>query len=120
MRCRQAGASIDRSAEEHGPGDVVALEQLGTRPGETDLALLEEDRPGAELGGDVEALLDEDQRDAALVELLHDLQQLSDQDRRKTQAELIDAQELGIEHEGFGQRQLLLLAARERPGVLAE
>src|SRR5439155_4671981 len=57
---------------------------------------------------------------AVLVELPDDLEQLSDDDGCEAETELVDAQQQRIEHEGLGQRQLLLLAARERPRMLSE
>src|SRR3954463_8470314 len=57
---RNSVRRISGRSEEHGAGDVVLLQQVGGAAFELHLTLLEEDRPVAQLGGDVEALLDDD------------------------------------------------------------
>ena len=109
----RAGA---RALHVDGPQDVGAAQQVGGGAEELDLALLHEDRLLGQVQGHVDRLLDHDDRDALGVDATHDLEQLADHRRREAQRELVDHQELGLREEGLGQRQLLLLAAREVAG----
>ena len=58
---------LARAFEEHRADDVVALEQLGGETFEPDLALLQEVRPLGHGEGDVDRLLDEDDRGAVVA-----------------------------------------------------
>ena len=63
-------------------------------PVEADLALLHEHGPLGELQGDVDRLLDDDDRRARGVDLAHDLEQLADDRRRQAERQLVDHQQL--------------------------
>jgi hypothetical protein len=69
------------AGDEHRAQDVRSVEKLLGRSGETELALLHEHRPLGELKGDVYRLLDDDDRQAGLVDLPYHVDQLTD-DRR--------------------------------------
>src|SRR5437588_3053508 len=103
-----------RCSQEHGTSDVVPLEEVLGLAFEADLALLEEDGTIAQLHGDVEALLDEHHGDALLMDLAHDLEELSDDDRRQPERELVDAEHPRLEQECLGQRALRVHDAGER------
>ena len=97
--CRRRGAVLGLAGragggafEEHRAQDVAALEQLLCRAREPHLALLHEIRAGGDRQGDVDRLLDEDDRAALLVDLAHDLEQLLDDRGRETERQLIDDQ----------------------------
>src|SRR5439155_24320296 len=113
-------SSRNGTPEEDGARDVVLLHQLGGGPLEANLTLLQEHRSVAQLGGDVQALLDDDQGDTVLAHPSDDLQQLADDDRGQSERQLVDAQQRGIEQQRLGQGQLLLLAAGKPPGLLRE
>ena len=101
------------SAQEHGPDDVLAVEQLGRRPGEDHLALLHEDGPIAEPQGEVDGLLDQDDGGAVIVDALDDAQQALDHGGSEPQRELVDDQQFRFGDEGHGEAEHLLLASRE-------
>ena len=97
-----------------------ALEQLGRRAVEADLALLHEVRVLRDGERDVDRLLDEDDRRPDGVDVLDDLQQLLDDHRRETERELVDHQQLRLRDERLREREHLLLAAGQAPGLLVE
>ena len=70
-------------------------EQLGRRAVEADLALLHEVRRLGDGEGDVDRLLDEDDRRAPVADGAHDPEQLLDDDRRQAQRQLVDHQAAG-------------------------
>ena len=108
-----------RALEEDRAEQVGSLEQLGGEPVEPDRALLHEERLVG--GGErhVHRLLDEDHGDALLAELLHDVEELLDDEGRQAEGQLVDHQQLGLGEERHGQREHLLLATRElRRGVV--
>src|SRR5919202_3079390 len=63
-------------------------------------------------------LLDEKDRGALLVDLLDDLEDLLDEDRREAHRRLVEEKELGARHERPAHRDHLLLAASEGPRLL--
>src|SRR3954447_13448095 len=125
-RARQrgtAGSGASRAwpsgcSEEHRASDVVVFQQVSGAALEADLSLLEEDRARAQLSCDVEALLNDENRHAVLVEPAHDLEQLTNDDRRQTERQLVDAENVRVEHQRLGKRELLLLPTRQAPGKL--
>ena len=91
----------------------------GGEPVEPDRALLHEERLVGGGERDVHRLLDEDHGDALLAELLHDVEELLDDERRQAERQLVDHEQLGLGEERHGQREHLLLATRElRRGVV--
>ena len=72
----------------------------------------------AQQQGDVDRLLDHHHRGAVVVDLAHLVDQAVDDGGRQAERQLVDAEQLGAGDEGHGQRQLLLLAAREVAGQL--
>ena len=111
-----AGRSLTGTApaEEDGPGEVAALEQLAGVALEPHRALLEEHGAAAQLGGEVERLLDEHARDAGGVDVADDVEQLADDRRRQAERELVDAEQPRVDEQRLGDRELLLLAAGQR------
>src|SRR3954467_14324486 len=93
------------------------LEQLGRAAFEPYFALLEEDGPIAQLGSNVEALFDDDERDPALLEAANGLEQLTHDDGCESQRQLVNAEQLRIQQKCPRERQLLLLAARKGAGL---
>ena len=79
MAQRSAGPRV--AAQEHGPREIVPLEQFGGGATELDLTLLHEDRPVGDGERDLERLLDDDHRLACGLELIDDLEQLLDDGR---------------------------------------
>ena len=118
------GSGLHRRAlgalEEHGAQDVGPVEEVGGGTVEADLALLQEDGALGERDGDVHRLLDEHDGGAGLVDRPHDAEELFDDDRRQTEAELVDHEQLRLEDEGLPEREHLLLAAGEVAGLLVE
>ena len=106
--------------DEHRAQDVGPVEQLGGRAGEAELALLHEHRPLGEVEGDVDRLLDDDDRDAGGVHLVHDLDELADDGRRQAERELVDEQQLRVGDERLADGEHLLLAAGEVAGELVD
>src|SRR5260370_42380057 len=86
-----------RAPEEDRASDVVALEQLGRAALEPDRALLHEHGARTQRCGDVEALLDEHQRQPGVVQPPDGFHQLLDDDGCQPERELVDAQDLGLE-----------------------
>ena len=68
--------------------------------------------------GDVHRLLDEQDGRARLAHRLDGAEQLLDDDRREPERQLVDQEQLGAGDGGHGERQHLLLAAREVAGPL--
>src|SRR5207302_10106971 len=99
-----------RSLEEDRTEDVGALEQLRRRSVVANLALLHEVRVLRDREGDVDRLLDQDDRRPARVDALHDLEELLNDERRETERKLVDHQQLGIGDQGMCERQHQLLA----------
>ena len=63
-------------------------------------------------------LLDEQDRRALLVDLLDDVEDPLDEDRREPERRLVEQQQLRARHQRAADRAHLLLAARHRPGLL--
>src|SRR4051812_2147385 len=87
--------------EEHGPGQVTALHEFLRRSVELHGALLEEDGPVAQLGGDVQRLLDEHARAPGGVDLSDHLEQLAHDHRGEAEGELVDAEQRRVEQQGL-------------------
>ena len=66
----------------------------------------------------VRVLLDEQDRDALAVDLTDDLKDPAHDDRRKAERRFVHHDELRLGHQRPADGQHLLLAARERPGLL--
>jgi hypothetical protein len=66
----------------------------------------------------MDVLLDENHGQPGIPECLERSEQLIDEDRRQAQRRLVDNQNLRIGHQPAGDRKHLLLAARERAGLL--
>ena len=65
-------------------------------------------------------LLDDENRRALLVDRADDVEHLVDEDRRKAHRRLVHQQQLRPRHQRASDRDHLLLAARQRAGVLVE
>ena len=89
-------------------------------PAERDAADLEHVRGLRELQRDVRVLLDDEHGQAlVLVQLLDDPEDLGDEERREAERRLVEQQQPRPLHECAREREHLLLAAAERPGLLA-
>ena len=99
--------------EEDSPYEVVALEQVRGGALEADRSLVQEDGPVRDGQRDVQRLLDDDHRLSLALQALDDAEKPFDDDRGKTQRQLVDQQDLGLVQQNPRQRQHLLLAARE-------
>ena len=106
-----------RRAEEDRAQQVVAGQQVGGRPVEADLAALDEEGVVGQAHGPVHALLDEDHRGAVGVDPPHDVHEPVDGHGGQAEGQLVDHQQPGPGHHHPGQRQHLLLAARQRAGA---
>ena len=73
------------ATEEHSPSQVVSFHEISHRSGEADATLFEEHRPLGDRGGDVERLLDDDQRHPLRLQALDDLEQALDHDWCKSE-----------------------------------
>src|SRR5664279_3608668 len=104
--------------EEDGPGQVVAGEQVCRGALELDLTLLEEDGTVRDRERDVERLLHDDHRLASRPQLVHQLEHPLHDDRRETERQLVDDEDLGLVQQDPGQCEHLLLAARQVAGQL--
>ena len=102
------------------PGRGRRARQVGGGAAEADLALLHEQGPVGEAEGDVHRLLDDDHRDAGGLEPLDDLESAW----TTTGARPSDSSSMrstsGLEEQGLGDGQHLLLAARQRARRLLE
>src|ERR1041385_6953166 len=97
---------------------VVGLE-LGARAREHDAAGLEHVARVGSLQREVRVLLDDQDGQAlVLVQLADDPEQLRDQDGREPERGLVEQQEPRPVHERPREREHLLLAAAQRPGLL--
>src|SRR5439155_12143035 len=65
-------------------------------------------------------LLDEEDRDAFLLQLLEDLEDPVDDERRKAQRRLVEEEQFRAGEQSAGNRELLLLASRERRAAAVE
>ena len=81
-------------------------------------ALLHDIDALAGLEGQRHVLLDQQHRDAFVVQHLDDLADLRDHARHQPLGRLVEQDDLGLEHHGAGDRQHLLLAARQRAAGL--
>jgi hypothetical protein len=105
-----------RPLQEHRAEDVGAFEQLGRRAPEADLALLEEHGGVGHLQGDVDRLLDEDDRGPGGHDVAHEREELGDDRGRQTERQFVDEQEPRCADEGHGEGQHLLLASAQVAG----
>ena len=122
MVCRGA-AAVDRTGdrtrwhgdvgEEHRTQQIGPVQQIGRRAGEADRAALHEVGPLGQRRGDVDALLDQDDRDTVVCQATHERQQLADDHRRQAQRQLVDQQHPRLGDERHAEREHLLLAAAE-------
>ena len=112
--------SAGRAAHEDRAHQVGAGQQLLGRAVEADLALLHEDRPVGDGEGDVEGLLDEQDRRAGFVEPADDPEQLLDDGRRQPERELVDEQQRRRHQQRLRQPDHLLLATGQQACRLVE
>ena len=107
-------------AAEIGVLEARRAAQLRRAPGHDDGAGVH--HIGAVRGGqrDMHRLLDHQHGDAALAQFGDDLIDLAHDQRRQAERRLVEQQQLRRRHQGAGDRQHLLLAARELAGLLAE
>jgi len=113
------------SAAAPGPGKGLPARGLGLAGNAGDLAVVvaehlaeQEDGAFGERDRHVDRLLDEHNRGAVAVDGAHDLEQLLDDDRRQTEAELVDHEQSRPGDEGLAEREHLLLATGQVAGLL--
>ena len=64
-------------------------------------------------------MLDQEHRGAGLVQVLDNLEDLFDQNRRQTHGGFVEHEQLRVTHKGAAHNEHLLLAARKGTGDLA-
>src|SRR5262245_11871665 len=113
--CRNSVTSVP----EVGLADGLVLGQLPARALERDPTHLEHVRAARGAQRELRVLLDdEDGEPLLLVEVAEDPEDLPDDDRREPEGRFVEEQEKRPRHERAGDREHLLLAARERSGLL--
>ena len=85
-----------------------------------DVAALEHVGPVADLEGPRGVLFDQQHRDTGAADLLHQLEDLLDDQRRETERRPVDHQQLGVGHQVSPDGAHLLLAAGELAGQLGD
>src|ERR1051326_161066 len=111
--------SLMPPALEIGRLHILALQELGAGPGQRDLAVDHDVAAMRELEGVEGVLLDQEDRDlVARVELAHDVEDLLGDQWGEAERGLVEQQEARAAHQGAGDRQHLLLAARQRAAAL--
>src|SRR6478735_3041634 len=91
--------------------DVVADLEVGGQRVMPDRALLHDVDPLTRLQGQRHVLLDQENRDAFVVQRVDDLMDLGDHARHQPLGRLVEQDDLGLEHHGAGDGEHLLLAA---------
>jgi hypothetical protein len=115
VRVASARGSV---GERRGSAPAPGREDLRGRPLLDDLAAVHEDHPVGDLGRELD-LVGHDQHRAALPgELAHDFEDLADQLRVERRGRLVEQHQLRLHGEHAGDRDPLLLAAREALGIL--
>src|SRR5579862_61482 len=111
---------VSTSVAEIAAADGVVGAELVARAGERNPSGLEDVARLGDLEREMRVLLDdEDGQPLLLVQLPHDPEDLGDEDRRKTERGLVEQEEPRTVEERAGEGEHLLLAAAERPGLLA-
>src|SRR5687768_3886876 len=95
----RASVTSAPSRQERSVEQVVTLEQVGGGAVEPHLTLLHEHGPVGEPQRLVHGLLDEDDRDPLFLQPFHCVQELLHDQRRQSERELVDQEELRIEQE---------------------
>src|SRR4029077_9313489 len=85
---------------------------------EASLAEFEHDAEIRDFECGTRVLFDQEDRDAAVAQLLEDAKGLPDQERREADRGLVDQHQLRIKQETARDLELLLLATRQRRGLL--
>src|SRR4051812_46599940 len=99
--------------------DGLVLPDLGGDAGHDDVAGLKQVGEVGEFQRQIGVLLHQQDADAALgADPPHDAEDLLHDQRREAEARLVQQQQLGPQQQRAGDRQHLLLAARERAGLL--
>ena len=115
---RRTAAAAPKAGElldEGGIRDVRPLDLARDHP------LLEQQHPVGELGDEVEVLLHHDDGDALLaVEVAQQLDDRVDDGGLDALRRLVEEDQLGLGDEAAGDREELLLAARERPALAVQ
>ena len=109
-RLTRPGSNV---GEEDRAQQIGPVQQLGGRAREADRAALHEVGALGQGERDVDALLDEHDRNAFISQPANQRQQLSDDHRRQTQRQLIDQQHARLGNERHPEGEHLLLAAAE-------
>src|SRR5574337_1225768 len=91
--------------------------QAGRGALEHDLAVPHHQAPVGDLERDRQLLLDQQHRDAAALEFAQELRDLFDDLGRQSFGGLVDHDQVGVAHQRAAQREHLLLAARQHPGL---
>src|SRR5438445_2872761 len=121
---RRPGSEGSRSGShrpgEEVPGALVArvVEELGRGAGLDEHPLVDEVDPIGGLPGEGHLVGHDDHRRALVGQLLHHLQDLADQRRVESRRRLVEEEDPRLHRERPGDRDPLLLAARQAPWVL--
>src|SRR5437879_9375262 len=121
---RRPGRDRTRSGS-HRAGEEVprpriagVVEELGVGPGLDEHPVVDEVDPIGGLAGEGHLVGHDDHRRALVGQLLHDLQDLADQRRVESRRRLVEEEDLRLHRERPGDRDSLLLAARQAPRIL--
>src|SRR6516225_7765503 len=116
----QTTSDYARSKRQIAPADRFFIGAEGCRAGVVDDPSLDHDRqPVGYLLGELHVLLDQQDRHAALTKVSHDPRQLAHDQWCQTLARFVEQQHLRVADERPGNRQHLLLAARELRALVA-
>ena len=103
------------SAAEIGVTDAFVAPQRRGIAAEREPAALQHIAPVRHLQSHVRVLLDQQHCRSALMDFRDDLEYRLHDDGRKAERGLVEQQQAGLGHQAAGDRDHLLLAARERP-----
>src|ERR1700722_16744444 len=115
---RRRSVSVSSDARQVHVAHTVVAAQLVGGPRAMHAPMLEGIDEIGNLKGKIDVLLHKDDGDPALGQADHDLEDLVDNQRRKTKRRLVEQQQLGVAHQRPADRQHLLLAAGKPTGRL--
>ena len=110
--------AVRHGAAEEQLADARIVEHLVGLVDQAGLAEFEHDAEIGNLQRRAGVLLDHQDRDAAVAQFLQDVEGLQHHQRRQADRGLVDQHQLRIEQQAAGDFELLLLAARQRRGLL--
>jgi hypothetical protein len=117
---RSSPLGRSRTLEEDRTQQIGTLQQFRGEAVKADGPLLHEECLVGRGERDVHRLLDEDHRNALVLELLDDREELFDDKGREPEGELVDHEDVGLGEERHCEREHLLLAAGELCGRVAQ